>query len=87
MLRGQAAQGLMLIRPPEEAPMLRGLMEALGDQFIDAPQRAFGVTMMTERSAATAATDDRIDDRIAKLEDQITKLREQIDKLTPGAPG
>jgi len=88
VLKGEATQGLMLIRPPEEVPMLRGLMEALGDEFIDAPQRGFA-TMMTERSAATAttATTAATDDRIAKLEGQITQLREQLEKLTPGAPG
>jgi hypothetical protein len=62
--------------------MLRQLMEALGDQFVDAPRPAFAAAMMTAREPATAATDDRI----TKLEGQILQLREQLDKLTPGAP-
>jgi uncharacterized protein YceH (UPF0502 family) len=71
-----------MVRPPEEVPMLRRLMETLGDQFVEAPKQGFGVAMMSERAAATVAPDDRI----AQLEEQITHLRERIDKLTPGAP-
>jgi hypothetical protein len=82
LLRDEAAQGMLLVRPLEEVPMLRQLMEALGDQFVDAPRPAFAAAMMTAREPATAATDDRI----TKLEGQILQLREQLDKLTPGAP-
>jgi hypothetical protein len=82
LLRDQAAQGLFMVRPPEEVPMLRRLMETLGDQFVEAPKQGFGVAMMSERAAVTVAPDDRI----AQLEEQITHLRERIDKLTPGAP-
>ena len=72
----------MLVRPPEEVPTLRRLMEALGDQFVEAPKQGFGVAMMSETAAATVAPDDRI----AELEAQIAHLRERLDKLTPGAP-
>jgi hypothetical protein len=83
LLRDQASQGLLLVRPLEEIPMLRTLMEALGDQFVDAPRQGFGATMMSESAVGAAPAEDRI----ALLEAQIAQLRAQVDTLTPGAPG
>jgi hypothetical protein len=68
ILRKQASSSLRMVGPPEDAPVIRQVLEALGDEF-EEPRRA--VSAAPEPAGAAA--------RIDALEQQLAELRSRLD--------
>jgi hypothetical protein len=67
ILREQASSSLRRVLPPEEVPVIRQVLEALGDEF-EVPRRAVSAA---PEPAGTSA-------RIDALEQQLAELRSQL---------
>lgn len=78
LLRAEAVSAARLVRPAEEIPVLRTLMEALGDEFVPTRPQIPDDWGADGDARATAAS------RVMALEAQVAALRRQIDDLTDG---
>lgn len=79
VLRTQAKNALRMVRPPEDVPVIREVLEALGDQFIDSPAARQQPPPVQPPPAAE-------DPRVAVLEKQVAELSKRLEDLAGRIP-